>query len=121
VIILARVAYPITWLLMAVSPAAGVGDVVLFIALGLQGLAAGTENANEMGYWQALTPDELLGRVNAARRSINRTTAALGALVAGILIGQIGDRITLIGVVVIFTVAALTVALSPVRMARNSD
>src|SRR5436305_14970233 len=36
----------------------------------------------DVGCWQALTPDELLGRTNATRRSANRTMAALGALIA---------------------------------------
>jgi MFS family permease len=121
VIILARVAYPIVWLLVAVAPQTAVGDAFLFVALPLQGLAAGTENSNEMGYWQALTPDELLGRVNANRRSANRTMAALGALVAGLVVGLIGDRPTLIGVIVAFTAAALTAALSPLREAPNRD
>ena len=79
VIILARVAYPVVWLLAAVAPSAPAGDVFLFVALPLQGLIAGIENSNEMGYWQALTPDELLGRANATRRSVNRTMGALGA------------------------------------------
>jgi hypothetical protein len=70
-----------------------------------------------MGYWQALTPDELLGRVNASRRSANRTMGALGALSAGLAVGLIGDRTTLIGVVVVFGAAALLAALSPLREA----
>src|SRR5580704_14300116 len=114
VIILARVAYPIVWLLVALAPSTPVGDVLLFVALPLQGLAAGIENSNEMGYWQALTPDELLGRANATRRSVNRTLAALGALLA---VGLIGDRPTLIGAVVAFAAAALIAALSPLREA----
>lgn len=117
VIILARVAYPIAWLLVAIAPPTGVGDALLFVALAVQGLAAGMENSNEMGYWQALTPDELLGRTNATRRSINRTMAAIGALTAGVLVGLIGDRFTLIGVIVVFSAAALTAALSPLRTA----
>lgn len=121
VIILARVAYPIVWLLVAVAPPSAVGDAFLFVALSLQGLAAGIENSNEMGYWQALTPDELLGRVNAARRSVNRTMAALGALVAGLVVGLIGDRPTLIGVIIVFAAAALTAALSPLREVPDRD
>jgi hypothetical protein len=74
-----------------------------------------------MGYWQALTPDDLLGRVNATRRSINRTTAALGALIAGLLVGLIGDRPTLIGVIIAFAAAALTAAPSPLREAPNRN
>jgi len=121
VIILARVAYPIAWLLVAIASPTGIGDALLFVALALQGLAAGVENSNEMGYWQTLTPDELLGRVNATRRSINRTMAALGALGAGLLVGLIGDRPTLIGVIVVFAAAALIAALSPLREALNGD
>ncbi len=121
VIIVARVAYPTVWLLVAIAPSTPVGDALLFVALPLQGLAAGIENSNEMGYWQALTPDELLGRVNAIRRSVNRTFAALGALVAGLAVGLIGDRLTLIGVITVFAAAALTAALSPLREAPIED
>jgi MFS family permease len=121
VVILVRVAYPIVWLLVAIAPPTTPGDALLFVALALQGLAAGIENSNEMGYWQALTPDELLGRVNATRRSFNRTMGALGALIAGPVIELIGDRLTLIAVVIAFAGAALTAALSPLREASNGD
>ena len=121
VIILARLAYPIVWLLVAIAPATATGDVLLFVALSLQGLTAGIENSNEMGYWQALTPDKLLGRTNATRRSVNRTMGALGALIAGLGVGLIGDRPTLIGVIIAFAAAALTAALSPLREAPNRD
>jgi MFS family permease len=114
-IILARVTYPVAWLLVAIAPPAAIGDALLFVALALQGLAAGLENSNEMGCWQALTPDELLGRANATRRSANRTMAALGALVAGLVTGLVGGRPTLIGVIIAFAAAALTAALSPLR------
>lgn len=116
VVILARVAYPIVWLLIAVAPSTTLGDAFLFVALSLQGLAAGMENSNEMGYWQALTP-EILGRVNATRRSVNRTMGALGALAAGLVVGALGDRPTLIGVIIAFAAAALIAALSPLREA----
>ncbi len=120
-IILARVAYPIAWLLVAITPSTGVGHALLFVALALQGLAAGIENSNEMGYWQELTPDELLGRTNATRRAINRTATALGAVIAGLLVGLIGERPTLVGVIIVFAVAALIAALSPLRESLNKD
>jgi MFS family permease len=113
------VAYPIAWLLVALAPSAAIGDAVLFVALSLQGLAMGMENSNEMAYWQALTPDQLLGRANATRRSVNRTMAALGALIAGLVVGLTGDRLTLIGVTIVFAAAALIAALSPLREAPN--
>ncbi len=74
-----------------------------------------------MGCWQALTPDELLGRVNATRRSVNRTMAVFGALIAGLAVGLIGDRRTLIGVIIGFAAAALIAALSPLREAPSQD
>jgi MFS family permease len=115
VVIVARVAYPIVWLLVAIAPATVVGEVVLFVALSLQGIAAGVENSNEMGYWQARTPDELLGRVNATRRAANRTAGALGALLAGLFVGLIGDQATLVGVIIVFALAALIAARSPLK------
>jgi MFS family permease len=121
VIILARVAYPIVWLLVAIAPATAIGDALLFVALALQGLAAGIENSNEMGRWQALTPNELLGRTNATRRSVNRTMAALGALIAGLVVGLIGEHLTLVCVIIAFAAAALTAALSPLRQPPNQD
>jgi MFS family permease len=117
VIVLMRVAYPVAWLLVATAPSGVIGDVLLFVALSLQGLAMGVENSNEMGYWQALTPDGLLGRVNSTRRSANRTMAALGALIAGLVVGLVGDRPALIGVIIAFAAAALIAALSPLRAA----
>ncbi len=119
-VLLARIAYPIAWLLVAFASAASPGPTLLFIAMGLQGLAAGVENANEMGYWQTLTPDGLLGRVNATRRSINRTMAAVGALLAGFLAGTNGENPTLAGAIALFAAAALVVALSPLRKATTS-
>lgn len=121
-IITARAVYPVAWILVAIAPAVpstGWGVGLLFAALALQGLAAGAENANEMGYWQALTPDELLGRTNANRRSANRTAAALGALIGGAAVGLIGDQATLVAVIVLFAVAAAIAALSPLRRARG--
>lgn len=119
VIILARVTYPIAWLLVAFAAPTVVGGALLFVALALQGLAAGMENSNEMGYWQSLTPDGHLGRVNATRRSINRTMAALGALAAGLFVGWIGDGPTLVGVIIVFVTAALAAGLSPLREPAN--
>lgn len=121
VVVFARAAYPAAWLIVATAPANAAGDVMLFVALGLLGFTAGVENSNEMGYWQALTPDHLLGRVNATRRSVNRTMGAIGALVAGLAVGSVGDRVTLVVVVFVFAAAALTVALSPLRGEGNGD
>jgi MFS family permease len=115
VIVIAHMAYPFVWLLAAIAPPTVVGGVLLFVALSLQGLAMGIENSPEQFLWQTLTPDELLGRTNATRRSGNRTLAAVGALTAGLLVGMIGEHLTLLGVIFVFAVAALTALLSPLR------
>jgi hypothetical protein len=47
--------------------------------------------------------------------------AALGALTAGLLVGLIGDRLTLFGGIIAFAAAVLTAALSPIREAPNGD
>lgn len=117
VIVLARTVYPIGWLLVAIAAATADGGALLFGAMSLQGLAMGIENSHEAGYWQTLTPDELLGRTNATRRSVNRTMAAIGALIAGLAMGLIGDRPILLGVILVFAAAALTAILSPLREA----
>ena len=69
-----------------------------------------------MGLRQAVTPDALLGRVNANIRSANRTAAAAGALAGGAAVGLIGDQWTLVIVMVVFAVAALVAVLpAPLR------
>jgi MFS family permease len=118
-IIVARVVYPLPWVLVVLAPSTTVGVALVFVALSLQGLAMGVENPNDLAYWQGLTPDQLLGRANATRRSVNRTMGAVGALIAGLVVGRIGDRATLIGVIIVFAGAALIAALSPLREASN--
>jgi MFS family permease len=120
VIIAARVLYPAVWILAAVAPPTATGAVLLFTALALQGLAMGIENSPEQVLWQTLTPDEILGRSSATRRAGNRTLGAIGALTGGLLVGLIGDRLTLVGVIVVFAVSALTTALSPLRETKQA-
>ena len=114
-IVWSRALYPLAWLLVAIAPQVAGGAAVLFVALAIHGAAMGVENANEMGYWQALTPDGLLGRVNATRRSVNRTAGAAGAVLAGVAMTLLGVRPALVAVVVVFAVAATIAWLSPVR------
>lgn len=118
-IIVARAAYPCAWVLVAAAAWFSTGPVLLFIALAIHGLAAGIENANEMALRQSVTPDALLGRVNANIRSANRTAAALGALLAGVAVGLVGEEWTLVVVMVVFAVAALLAAASPLRGLRT--
>ncbi len=118
-IILARAAYPIAWLLVVAAAWFTAGPVPLYIALAIHGLATGIQNANEMGLRQTVTPDSLLGRVNANIRSANRTAAALGALVGGAAVGIVGELWTLVVVMIVFSVAAVIAGFSPLRTERD--
>jgi hypothetical protein len=42
----------------------------------------------------AMTPDRLLGRVEAVRTTLARTAQPLGPLVAGLLLGAVSGRVT---------------------------
>lgn len=120
-IIAARAAYPVAWLAVALTLTTTVHTAALFAALAMAGLAAGVENANEMSHWQTNTPDHLLGRVNATRRSANRTIAVLGALLGGAALTTAGDRATIWTVTTVFAIAAAIAALSPLRTTPNTQ
>ena len=118
-IIATRTVHPIAWILVAAAPEIRAGVVLLGAALVLQGLAMGVENANDTGYWQVVTPDRLLGRANATRRSVNRSAGALGAILGGMALTLFDERVTLIGVAAVFAASAAIVALSPMRSVRH--
>jgi MFS family permease len=117
-IIATRSVSPLAWILVAAAPDVPTGVALLGGALAIQGLAMGVENANDTGYWQIVTPDRLLGRANATRRSANRSAGALGAILGGIALTVFDERLTLIGVAALSVVSAVIVALSPMRNVR---
>lgn len=119
-VVAARSIYPAAWAAVAVSPSMPVeaATALLFIALGLHGFAGGIENASEMSLRQKVTPDALLGRVNATMRSANRTAGAIGAILGGVAATLLGVQGAVMAVVVVFAAAVLIAALSPVRGAR---
>ncbi len=120
-IIGARSVYPLAWLLVAMAPtvdSATSGVLLLGVALAAAGLAGGVENAHEMSLRQGLTPDALLGRVNATLRSANRTAGAVGALLGGVVLTLVGGTTTLLVVVVLYAAAAAIAARSPLGSAR---
>ena len=97
VVLASRFAQPVAWAVIALAQPGP--HVVGVLALGqfVYGLALGTENANEMGYWQSVTPDELQGRTNATRRSVNRAMIVVGAPLGGFLADAVGYRPVLLG------------------------
>ena len=72
-------------------------------------------NVSSISLTQALTPERLLGRVNASRRFVVWGTIPLGSLVSGTLASTIGLRPTMFVGAIGCTLAAIPIALSPVR------
>ena len=121
VVIACRVSTAISWAVVALSWQHWLGWVLFGARQLLLGLSLGAENANEMGYWQALTPDALQGRVNATRRSINRAMIVLGGPAGGFLGDAIGYRPMLWAASGGFLVAAVALGFSTFRGARVDD
>lgn len=120
-ILATRSVHPVGWLLVAAAPAVPAGPAgvaLLGAALILQGLAMGVENANDTGYWQTVTPDRLLGRANATRRSVNRSAGALGAVLGGIALTVVDERVALVGIAALSAVSAVIVGRSRLRTVR---
>ncbi|WP_211336220.1 MFS transporter [Nocardia tenerifensis] len=71
------------------------GFAMLCVAQFLFWLSIGVSSPLEMSYRQSVTPDRLLGRVNATARSMNRGAVVLGAPIGGALAQWLGLRPTL--------------------------
>lgn len=114
---------PVGWALIALAPTGTpwITVAVLAAGQGLYGLALGLQNANEMGYRQAITPDALQSRTNTTIRSINRAMIVVGAPLGGLLADGIGYRPTFWIAIGGFVLVAVALALSPFRRARHGD
>lgn len=122
-VVACHAAMPLAWAAIALAPQGPVPVVVAVVAAGqlVYGLALGAENANEMGYRQAVTPDELQGRMNTTIRSVNRAMIVVGAPLGGFLADAFGYRpILWVGVAGLAAVTVL-LGLSPFRSARHDD
>lgn len=87
----------------------------------LYGCALGAEGPLEMGYWQAVTPDALMSRMNATRRSVNRGMIVLGAPLGGAIATSFGSVAALATAAAVMFLAGLMIALSPFRHALGTD
>lgn len=110
------------WCIIALTPhsiAPWLIVVVLTLGQAFQGFGMGLSNANEMGYRQAVTPDELQARTNTTLRSMNRAAIVVGAPIGGLLADSMGYTPTLwIAIGGILAVTAF-LAVSPFRTARH--
>lgn len=101
------------------APPAEVALVVLVVGQLVLGFGAQVYSVNQIGVRQQMTPDHLLGRVNASRRFIVFGIGPIGALIGGLLGEAIGLRPTLWVGGLIATLSFLWVFLSPVRRLRE--
>jgi MFS family permease len=76
-------------------------------------------NITQVSFRQGLTPERLLGRMNATMRFFVWGTIPLGAFVGGVLGTAIGVRATLLVAAIGGTVALLPVFFSPLRHMRE--
>jgi len=121
VVIASRALTAVAFALQALSGNHWVGWVVFGGGQLLLGLSMGAENANEMGYRQAVTPDRLQGRMNATMRSINRAMVVIGAPIGGVLGDAVGFRPVLYAAAAGFLVVAAGLGSSRFRAARLDD
>ena len=106
--------------LIAVAIAPREAPVPFLIAGGFIGSATSViYNVNQVSLRQAITPDRMLGRMNATMRFIVWGTIPIGAVIGGVLGGVIGLQATIwVGAIGSF-LGFLPVLLSPVRTLRE--
>lgn len=123
-VIASRALTPLAWAIIALAPrAADHWAIIALLALGqaLYGFSLSAENANSMGYRQAVTPDALQGRMNATMRSINRAMIVIGAPLGGLLADGLGYGPTFAIAIIGFAVVPVVLAASPFRHARHDE
>ena len=92
---------------------------VLAVAQLLFGVGAIVYNVNQVGLRQAITPDRMLGRMNATMRFLVWGTLPIGALVGGALAEAIGLRPTLWVAAIGGLFSVVPPLISPVRSLRR--
>ncbi len=88
---------------------------VLVVSQALVGLMAPLFLVSSLTLRQSITPDRLLGRVNAAQTFVSSSVAPAAALGAGVVAERIGLRPTLFGAGLIAVFASVYLLASPVR------
>ncbi len=102
-------------------PLAPVDDPFWFLVAGgmIGGFTAVVYNVNQVGLRQAITPDRMLGRMNATMRLIVWGTIPIGAIVGGIIGNLVGLQIALWVSAIGAFLGFLPVFFSPVRTLRE--
>ncbi|MBO9625794.1 MAG: MFS transporter [Microbacterium sp.] len=125
-ILVGRMLVALPWAALALVPLNASSSLLLVLPLlsaaqFVYGLSMGIEDANDIGYRQSVAPDAIQGRMNSTIRTVNRVVFFLGALLAGVLATVLGYPVTFGIAAGVFAVAALVVALSPLRDARHGE
>lgn len=118
VIVAARWLTPVGYALAPLATSSTTGFALLCAAQFVFFLSAILDAPVEMAYRQSITPDRLMGRMNATMRSVNRAMIVFGALVGGVLADVLGNRPALWTAVVGLVGTAAWITSSAVRRAR---
>ena len=119
-IVIAAAAGAPTLLIVAVTPKEF--PIPFLVAYGfLGGLGTLIYNVNQVSFRQSITPDRLLGRMNATIRFIVTGTVPIGMFIGGVLGSTIGLRPTIVVGAVGTMLAVVPLLLSPVRRLRSID
>ena len=95
-----------------------VAFAVAFTGQFIIGTAMGASGPVEMGFWQAVTPDRLIARMTATRRSVNRGMIVAGAPIGGFIAASAGVEPALWVAAAVMLLAGVILAASPFRSAR---
>jgi predicted MFS family arabinose efflux permease len=108
---------PVALALPLTTPGAGLG----WFALGMAAVAFGgvVYNVAQVSFRQAVTPDRLLGRMNASIRFLVWGTIPIGGLLGGALGELLGLRATLLVTAAGMALSPVWVVASPLRRLRD--
>ena len=109
--------FAVAALLIPLTPAHPAGLAAALLMIAAFGMSAGGQICvvNVMTTRQMMTPDHMLGRVNASFRLVGLGVSPLGSLLGGALGAAFGLRTGLLVAVLGMFIAPLIVLLSPVR------
>jgi MFS family permease len=117
-IVLSAIIFSLSALFIPLAPAS-MPLPFLTTSLAVMGFGGVVYNVNQVGLRQAITPERMLGRMNATMRFIVFGTMPLGAVTGGALGAAIGLRPALWIFAGVGCLAFLPVLLSPVRSLRE--
>ncbi|MFE9745290.1 MFS transporter [Saccharothrix saharensis] len=118
VMVAARWLTPVGYALVPFATSSTTGFVLLCAAQFVFFLSAILDSPVEMAYRQSITPDRLMGRMNATTRSVNRGMIVFGALLGGVSADWLGNRFAVWTAVVGLLGTAAGMTFSAVRKAR---